>query len=223
VHRRAVEDYLETLARPALLIGNSLGGLVAELVAAERPDLVEALVTVSPATPIPPGRTEIDWEVTRRLILQALPVVGTLYVRSYFSRTTAAQQVADTLGLVTYRRTAVSQEMVLESVRLARFRRAMPWVVPALVGAGRSTGIYLARRKRFAEMISRVKAPTLLIQGVHDRVIAPGSIRWLASLRPDWRLEMMEDTAHCPQLDTPERFVALIDDWLASMSSGPRR
>ena len=113
--------------------------------------------------------------------------------------------------------------MVEESVRLATVRRSMPWAVPALVRSGRAVGAYLAHRSRFAVMIGDIKAPTMVVQGIHDRVIATGSIRWLATLRRDWRIEMMEEAAHCPQLDAPNRFIDLVDGWLASLDGQGRK
>jgi pimeloyl-ACP methyl ester carboxylesterase len=109
--------------------------------------------------------------------------------------------------------------MVEASVRLATLRRSMPWAVPALVQSGRAVGSYLARRSRFAVMIGEIKAPTMVVQGIHDRVVAPGSIRWLGTLRKDWRIEMMEEASHCPQLDAPDRFIDLVDGWLASLDA----
>jgi pimeloyl-ACP methyl ester carboxylesterase len=214
-HKAAVEWYLESLPEPALLIGNSLGGLIAELVAADRPDLVSGLVAVSPATSIPPGRPQLDWEIATRLLIQALPLVGAAYLRSYHRRTTPRQQVADTMAVVTYRPTAVPPEVLDATLPLAALRRATYWSIPALVQSGRAAGRYLARRRRFVDMIEQIKVPTLVVQGVHDRIIAPGSIRWLGRLRPDWRVETMAETGHCPQLDAPHEFVALFEDWLA--------
>jgi pimeloyl-ACP methyl ester carboxylesterase len=217
--RDTVIGFLSQLGEPALLIGNSLGGLVAEMVAAARPNLVASLLLVAPATPIPPGRPDIDWPVTIRLVAQALPGFGAAYIRRYQDRATAAQQVWDTLGLVTFRRQDVDRMMVEASVRLATLRRSMPWAVPALVQSGRAVGSYLARRSRFAVMIGEIKAPTMVVQGIHDRVVAPGSIRWLGTLRKDWRIEMMEEASHCPQLDAPDRFIDLVDGWLASLDA----
>ena len=59
-HRDSVIAYLETMDGPFTLIGNSTGGLLAELIASARPDLVDRLILVSPATPpvVPdPGST----------------------------------------------------------------------------------------------------------------------------------------------------------------------
>ena len=56
-HARVITDFIESDAAstghgPVHLIGNSLGGTVATLVAARRPDLVRSLTLVSPAMPV---------------------------------------------------------------------------------------------------------------------------------------------------------------------------
>ncbi len=50
-HARAIITLLETLAEPVELVGNSLGGAVVTIVAAERPDLVHTLTLLAPALP----------------------------------------------------------------------------------------------------------------------------------------------------------------------------
>ena len=49
-------ELLESLGGPAVLMGNSLGALVAIQIAASRPDLVDRLVLVAPAAPPEMGR-----------------------------------------------------------------------------------------------------------------------------------------------------------------------
>ena len=37
----------------------------------------------------------------------------------------------------------------------------------------------------------------------------------LATLRPDWRIAVLPDVGHVPQMETPDRYVAVVQRWLA--------
>jgi pimeloyl-ACP methyl ester carboxylesterase len=83
-HCRAVIDLLAVQDQPALLIGNSMGGLVSLFVAAARPDLVESLILVAPATPPRLQDPTLDRLVAKRLLLQGVPFVGPDLIRRYW-------------------------------------------------------------------------------------------------------------------------------------------
>jgi pimeloyl-ACP methyl ester carboxylesterase len=212
-HAAAIAELLERNSRPALLIGNSLGGLVAITIAATRPELVGGMVLISPASPPRLRDPRIDRQVARRLLLQGAPVIGPAVVRSYWKRSTPRQQALDTLAVVCHRPHRVEGEMLERSLRLAAVRRTQPWAVTALVRSGRAAGVLLANRPRLARLVRAVQAPTLLIQGSHDRVIAGSGVEWMADLRPDWTRVLME-AGHCPQFDSPEECVEVISSWL---------
>lgn len=214
-HRRTVEQVCDHLGGPAVLIGNSMGGLIAELAAAARPDQTRALVLVSPAGPLPPGGKRVDSPTAAWLAIQALPGLGPAYLRGWIGRRTPAQQVWDTLGMVCADRTAVPELLIAASTEMAAARRQMPWSVAAVSASGRAIGTFIARRRRFADMIRSITAPALVIQGISDQIVTTDSVRWLASLRPDWRHIEMERTAHCPQFDAAPRFVHEVLAWAA--------
>jgi len=213
-HCRAVIDLLSAQDKPALLIGNSMGGLVSIFVAAARPDLVERLILVAPASPPRLPDPSLDRMVAKRLVLQGVPWVGPEMIRRYWRSASPARQMADTLSIVCHHPERVPKDVIAASLALATARRHQPWAVSALVGSGRSTGKHLAARKRLAATVARIEAPTLIIKGGHDRVVASSGIDWLALQRPDWGLKVLEDAGHCPQLEAPTEFMALVDDWL---------
>ncbi len=72
-HAHAVVELLESLGVPAVLMGNSLGGLVAIQIAASRPDLVDRLVLVAPAAPPRWDDERIDRVVAKRLLVPGNP------------------------------------------------------------------------------------------------------------------------------------------------------
>ena len=73
----------------------------------------------------------------------------------------------------------------------------------------------LVRRRRFYEMVSGIRARALIVQGERDRLVRVEATRALAAARPDWRLEVLDDVGHVPQLEAPQRFLAVVEPWLA--------
>jgi pimeloyl-ACP methyl ester carboxylesterase len=62
--------------------------------------------------------------------------------------------------------------------------------------------------------------PTLIVWGARDRIIPPGHGRRAHQLVRGSRLELFEAAGHFPQLDEPERFVATLENWIATTEPG---
>lgn len=215
-HRDAIADFIRAMGGRATLIGNSLGGLLSEMVASTYPDRVEALVLISPATPPRLPDPEIHWPMARRLLLGATPGIGTMLNRQILTSMTSRELVNDLLYRITHKPERIPLEMVESFVAIAEARRRLPWAAEAVPKTGQSIRRNLMRRARFIEMVRSIKAPTLVVQGVADPVVSPTSVAWLCSLRLDWELVRMDDTGHTPQIDSPVRFLSVIEPWLES-------
>jgi pimeloyl-ACP methyl ester carboxylesterase len=212
-HARAMTELLESLDSPAIVMGNSLGGLVAIQLAAIRPDLVHRLVLVAPAAPPRWDDERIDRVVAKRLLLQGVPAIGPAAISRYWKATTPARQMQDTLAVVCAHPERIPAAIVEPSLRLASARRRQPWALDALVRSGRSAGAMITRRGQMARTVMGIEAPTLVVQGARDRVIPASAVEWLIRVRPDWTLAVMEDCGHCPQIEAPEEFVSIYDEW----------
>lgn len=214
-HVSALAQFIEEAGgHPVTLVGNSMGALVCEFVAAAHPGLVSRLVLVAPATPPRLPDDRLHWPTAARLLLQAVPgageVVGTL-LRKKFD----PEDLVDlSLRLVTHNPTRVPPDVVESLVDLARVRREYPWAVTALTRSANSTAMVYRKPRNFVRMIRSITAPTLVVHGLEDRIVSPTAVEWLCSLRPDWELAQMEDTGHTPQLDAPVRFTKVLEDWL---------
>jgi pimeloyl-ACP methyl ester carboxylesterase len=219
-HARATIEFVQSLGQDSLLIGNSMGGLIALLVAAERGDLLSGLVLLAPASPPRLGDPRIDRDVTKRLLLQGVPLVGEAVISRYWQSTSVSQQIRDTLATVCHHPERIPRDIWPEAVQLAEARRRQPWAIDALVRSGRSTGATLARRRDFDSAVGRIEVPTLIVQGAHDRVVAGSGPERLATLRPDWTHLVMDDAGHCPQLEAPAEFAHLVEGWLKSQNWG---
>jgi pimeloyl-ACP methyl ester carboxylesterase len=213
-HRDSVIGYLETTGGPHTLIGNSTGGLLAELIAATRPDLVERLILVSPATPPVVPDPRLDWPTAARLAIQATPGIGEAYGRRFLRANTPEQLVRKSLNMITHKPGRVPMSLIEESREMARIRKQLPWAEYATARTATSIARLYSRRPVYVAMILSIEAPTLVVQGVSDHIVSPTAIEWLCALRPDWELVHLDDTGHTPQMDAPHRFVDVVRRWL---------
>ncbi len=53
-------------------------------------------------------------------------------------------------------------------------------------------------------------------------MVPASAIEWLARVRPDWDLAVMDDSGHCPQIEAPDEFVAIYDAWSLPRSAVQR-
>jgi glycerol-3-phosphate dehydrogenase len=202
------------VAAPAIVVGNSMGGLIAMMEAAAEPARVAALVLAAPAQP-PPAGGRIDLEVLAAFGAYAVPWLGEWYVRRRAARLGPEGLVREMFRLCCVDSSRVAPEVTAAHVALATERlQHMPWATPAFLDAARSTLACIRRPRAFYEMAGRITAPVLLIQGAGDRLVPPAASRALARRRPDWILEILDDLGHVPQLEDPKRFVDTLERWL---------
>lgn len=213
-HAEAVRSVIAHLGGRAILMGNSMGALIAEMVAAGAPETVEALVLISPATPPRFPDPRIHWPTARRLALQATPILGPAVARYLTRRYTPEELVRFGLQTIAHDAGRVPPEVVAELTDIARARFMLPWAEDAVSRTGRSIATLFVRKSRFVAMVRDITAPTLVVHGLTDHIVSPTSVEWLCSLRPDWDLIQMEDTGHIPLLDAPVRFLSVVVPWL---------
>ena len=215
-NQRLLDGFLEAVAgEPAVLVGNSMGGLISTLEAAERPERVSRLVLVDPALP-GGGRRRPDLSVWMFFAFLMAPLAGAAVLRSRGRRLGAERTVSEVLKVVCNHPGRVAPAVVRAQVELARLRQDMPWAEKALIQAARSIVYHLARGRSFAPTLRRVRPPVLVVQGEDDRLVPTEALRQLVHGRQGWRLEVLEDVGHVPMLEVPERFLEVLEDWLES-------
>lgn len=213
-NRRLLGRFLDAVAgEPAVLVGNSMGGYLALAEAAEEPAKVASLVLVNAAVPRAP-RAAFDPRALAFFAGLTLPFVGEALIRRR-ARRGPEQGVRDTLALCCVDASRIPRDVYDAHVELARERATyVPAVGRDFLEATRSLMGPLLSRRRFFAMVARIRSPALIIQGEQDRLVRVEAARALAAARPDWRLEVMEDVGHVPQLEAPARFLALVEPWL---------
>ncbi len=184
----------------ATLIGNSLGGKIAWMVAAEHPERVDRLVLVSPDGFASPG---FDYGRKARVpaVLGLLPYV----LPSFMVRMSLAP--------------AYGTPSLLTDDRVARYRDLM--LAPGMRRA------MLTRMEQVVlqppePLLRRIRAPTLLLWGERDAMIPIGNAADYLRLIPDSRLVALPGLGHVPQEEAPARSLAPVLAFLAAGSaSGP--
>jgi pimeloyl-ACP methyl ester carboxylesterase len=175
-----------------VLIGNSLGGSIAMLIAAEHPERVEALVLVAPATPEAP----IPWPL-RAMRGRGLGEIALLLSNRW--------SVAFGLRHRLYARAAnVSREAIDD----AWFPLTVPGTRRAALAAIRSN----PRRHRGLE--KRIRAPTLILWGAEDRLLPTRGADGVASRITGSRLVILPDAGHLPQREVPDAFSRVVAGFL---------
>jgi pimeloyl-ACP methyl ester carboxylesterase len=213
-NRRLLHRFLEdTASAPAILFGNSMGGLISILEAAEEPEAVAGLVLVDPALPRS-LRSATDPVVAAVFATYLVPGVGERFMRTRARKLGPEGLVMETMRLCTVDATRIDPIVIEALVAMARERAQKSWTNRAFLEAARSLLARLARREQFYSTIGNISCPTLMIQGEKDRLVPLAAAQAVAGLRRDWTFEVLDDIGHVPMLEDPKRFLAIVDGWL---------
>lgn len=216
-HADVVIRYLEHSGRGAVhLAGNSMGGAVSIVVAAQRPDLVRTLTLISPA--VPDNRPRLyPLANDPRMALMAVPVLGEVAMQQFSQRYAVETRVAGTIALCFADKSRYPRQRREEAIAEAREHDATPWgqraFLRSLRGLVRSN--FFAARSAWAAMRS-ISAPTLVLWGDTDRLVAPDLAPYVAAAVPESRLLVMRDVGHTAMMEDPVRsaraLVGLLED-----------
>lgn len=212
-NRRVLDHFLtEVVGEPAVLVGNSMGGLLAAFHAAKRPDSTAGLVLVNPALPLT-GFVLRDLRIVLQFLALSAPGVGGLVVSLWNRLASAERQVARMIRLVAQDPTRIPQETLEAAIALAEERRHYPNSATALVQAARSV-VWIVTSPWYGSQLDSVTAPVLLIHGTHDRLVSIRHADAAAQKHESWRFEALEQVGHVAMIEEPELVVETIFDWL---------
>lgn len=220
-HVSAVSTTIDSFGGRAILVGNSMGGLASMLVAAQRPELVEALVLVAPAAPLPRFTVPANPWIAARLAAQSLPGVGPALTDALRRRLTPSQLVKLTFDSITSK--PVAPDAFDEAVDLADIRRSYPWVGRAFSESAASVRSWILHPGRYVDMTRSIERPALITWGDRDPVVPPKALQALARHRPDWETRVFEGVGHVPQLEMPVLFGDTLLDWWARVDVWARK
>lgn len=190
------------LAAPFVLVGSSMGGLIAAELAARRPDLVRRLILVSPA-----GLSTRYMGMPRAMLAHPRTPLRALSRLSRVSRERARFMA---------RRVRLRRAGLGAAVRHPD--RIAPEIAALVIESGGRLASSLAAaavaRHEIAGRLGDVRCRTLIVWGAQDAVISAAAAKRFAGLIARSRVVIFDDTGHMPMLEQPQRFNSLLDGFL---------
>ena len=189
---QSCEQLIESLkVESVILVGHSMGGMVAQEVVARRPDLVSRLVLcgTSPAF----GKPDGDWQ--REFIAQRTAPLDAGQTMADLAQALVPQMIGpgslpEGVKLATH---------CMGLVRAATYRRALECIVT------------FDRRAN----LPHINVPTLLVAGEHDRNAPPAVMKKMADAIPRGTFIEMKGIGHLQNLEAPDEFDALLLNFLS--------
>jgi pimeloyl-ACP methyl ester carboxylesterase len=172
----------------AHVLGASLGGMIAQEIAAGSPERVDRLVLCCTT---PGGAATVPMpEVTLQLFAEAATLAPDVALRRF---------VVNALGA------DPTDELVEELYRLRVANPPDPagWQSQAAAGMG------------FQGVDAAISAPTLVLTGTEDNVVDPGNADVVAARIPGARVERLEGAGHLFFWEQPETFVRIVSEFLS--------
>jgi pimeloyl-ACP methyl ester carboxylesterase len=205
------------LGRPAVLVGNSMGGMVSLLLADRRPEQVAGLALIDPSLPTPGQRQ--DPQVLATFALYAVPRVGEVVLSRYNTRYGDRRRVLNTIALCFADPSRADDDVIAAGIELAAWRRTVPAPEADFLGAARSLLGVLRRPRRYDALIASIDRPVLLVHGELDRLVPVSAARRTAALNPRWHTAYLDGVGHTPQLEAPDEVLRVLEPWLETVTA----
>jgi pimeloyl-ACP methyl ester carboxylesterase len=214
-HVRLLDGTLRAVADgPAMLVGNSMGGLVAALQAASRPASVAGLALIDAALPAAGGPGIVHPRVLANFAVCAVPGLGEWFVDLRRRRAPARVHVERLLRVCCVSPRRVPPEVVDALVDLtASVDRRL--TDASYLRSARSLTSMMVRPARIGRTLVGLEHPVLLVHGDRDWLVPVSVARRLAAARPAWELAVARDVGHVPMLEAPDWTAATLDRWLS--------
>jgi pimeloyl-ACP methyl ester carboxylesterase len=199
---RLVHDFCERLGidRVAALVGNSMGGFIGTEAVVDEPERFERLVLISAA-----GIGFAEWQgrtfdATGRIVKAALPFLSGER-RTFWTRP-RGRKIA--FGRLFRNPNKLRPELLAEQVR------------PGLQAPGFSDALAAIWGYDTRARLPEIEIPTMIVWGLNDQIVPVEGALGYHRLIPHSRLEIFERTGHLPQLERPQRFNALLEEFVHS-------
>jgi pimeloyl-ACP methyl ester carboxylesterase len=201
------------------LHGNSMGGLIAVLLAARHPERVDRLVLVSPALPprtplglLVPARATLDGMTPIAVSTFSAAVLGVVgmagpELTEHRNRQLLKLIYADPDGVDRAMLQLMAADFQGDDATTVRSRRR------ALRSATRSIAALWTDPRRVWRAIGRIEAPTLLLGGTRDALIPAKVLRAVLARRPDWTGRVIDDRRHALMMEDPEAYLEEFTRW----------
>lgn len=189
-HANDVVDLIKFLKLPApILIGHSMGGMTATVVASQNSKLLRCLILADPAFLSPKVQREVhDSDVAdqhRQILNTPLDeLVAAARIRQ-------PERSLDTIKL-------------LAEARLQTSMNAFDVLTPP--------------NPDYMQLVSAIDVPSLIVIGDTNSVVSPAIATELQRLNPKFRTEQIQAAGHGLHYDQPERFAVVVKSFLRSIT-----
>ncbi|MBB3606178.1 pimeloyl-ACP methyl ester carboxylesterase [Mycolicibacterium sp. BK556] len=196
---RGVTETLDTLGetRPVHVVGNSLGGAIAQRLLADQPERVASLALINSAG--------FGSEVTLLLRMLTMPVLGPMSTRKpnrmsavLFERAIHADKAVATKERIDHAHAVGSQPGAGAVMR------------EAALALGTPRGVKPQWRRELAAAVARTPRPTLIMWGTQDRILPAHHIDEAMRVYPHAEVHLLNGVGHMPQIECPKRFADLL-------------
>lgn len=194
---------------PIVIIGNSIGSLVAAIAASHHPEMASGVVTIS--LPDIDAFNEMVPKVLRPLERAVKAIVSAILVKPLFHLIRQPFMIRLVLnGIVYCDRRRVDDELIEIIAKPARDRQA----AEAFLRLNRSIN-QPNYSPSLTQALSQLQVPLLILWGTSDRLIPPSEGKRLVKYAPNATLMYLEGMGHCAHDENPERVNQEILNWLA--------
>lgn len=209
-----IYDFWKTLiGRPAILVGNSIGSLVALSAAHTHPEMAQGLVMLSLPDPslredlIPPWCRPVLSRIERAFTAEWI-------LKSLFYGVRRPKVVRPWAGLAYASRAAITEELVEILTTPAGDRgaaRAFSLILQAMVNPKFGP--------RVDAVLPTLIIPMLLLWGRQDRMVPPVFAQKFAAMNARLKLIELDNAGHCPHDECAEIVNLAIASWLLEQQS----
>ncbi|PND55661.1 alpha/beta hydrolase [Mycobacterium sp. ENV421] len=183
--------------RPVHVVGNSLGGAIAQQLLVDQPERIASLALVNSAG--------FGSEVTMLLRMLTMPVLGPMSIR----RPTRASAVLME-RLIHGDKAIATKERIDHAFAVGSVPGAGEVMRETALALGTPRGVRPEWRRELAAGVARTPRPTLIVWGTRDRILPAHHIRTAMKVYPHAEVHLLNRVGHMPQLECPKRFADLL-------------
>jgi pimeloyl-ACP methyl ester carboxylesterase len=208
-----VYDFWQTsIGVPTILVGNSIGALVALVAAAKYPAIAETTIMIS--LPDLSAEQEMIPRPLHPLVNGIKKLIASPPLLHAIFKLVSKPKVARKWAQIAYanpdRVTDELLDLFLTPAQEAEAPKAFVKIIQGMISSNFSPNL---RR-----LLPQIEIPMLLIWGCEDRMIPPGIADNLLQLNPHLKLVSLEAAGHCAHHEQPEEVNRLMQNWLDALN-----
>jgi pimeloyl-ACP methyl ester carboxylesterase len=193
----------------SIIVGSSLGGILAHGLAVAHPERVSGLILVGGAL------LQAEKMQDRSIQLMSMPIIGEwLYTRLRKNPDAAFDSLMNVYHQLNklpkadrdFLYTRVNQRVWSDGQRRAYFstlRNFIPWIKSI--------------QEVLPAQLRQLETPTLILRGEYDGLFPETNANQLLKIQPNARKYVIRDAGHLPHQEAPEAFQKIVNAWLQDL------